>query len=253
MKKKIITLVLGISILGTLVLSGCGKTEQAAIENEGTSFEEDMFEFSKYEPILVGRGIEIDEHGATNVPGLYAAGDEVGNVRADIAAAAVFGRFAGEHSSQYIKDVADDDTDIRNLDVVKEIVDRYSSFLEGEGASDWEQFNHGIQSILDDYAGIKNARSHTLLNAGLAYLNDLGENAKKRLKVSNSHELMRAQECLDLLQIGKLICKTALERKETRGLHKRVDYPFTNPLLTKSFLTIRQEDGKDILEWREKR
>jgi thioredoxin reductase len=52
---------------------------------------------------LIGRGIEIDEFGRTNIPGLYAAGDEVGNFRADIAGAAVMGRFAGEHGAAVSK------------------------------------------------------------------------------------------------------------------------------------------------------
>jgi succinate dehydrogenase/fumarate reductase flavoprotein subunit len=46
---------------------------------------------------------------------------------------------------------------------------------------------------------------------------------------------------------------TALERKETRGMHKRSDFPFTNPLLQDKFLTIRQEGGMPQLEWRDKK
>jgi len=47
----------------------------------------------------------------------------------------------------------------------------------------------------------------------------------------NSHTLMRSLETLDLMDCGEAIFLTALERKETRGLHVRPDYPFTNPLL----------------------
>ncbi len=46
---------------------------------------------------------------------------------------------------------------------------------------------------------------------------------------------------------------TALERKETRGMHKRSDFPFTNPLLQDKFLTIRQDEGETVMEWRERR
>ena len=69
--------------------------------------------------------------------------------------------------------------------------------------------------------------------------------------MKTAHELMRALECFDLLQIGRLICITASERKETRGLHKRSDYTFTNPLLNGRFLTIAEVEGEPQLSWRE--
>lgn len=222
-----------------------------AIDATGAAFETDMFEFTKYEPILVGRGIEIDENGATSIPGLYAAGDEVGNFRADIAGAAVIGRFAGEAAGGYIKTVKPVPGGLKEHKKVKELVERYTALIENNGSSSWKEFNHGIQSILNDYAGIQFVRSETLLKAGLVYLEQLEATAKKQLHVKNAHELMRAQECFDLLTVGKLICKTALERKESRGMHHRSDFPFTNPLLNNKFLTIRQENGKDIYEWRD--
>ena len=58
---------------------------------------------------------------------------------------------------------------------------------------------------------------------------------------------MRSLETLDLLECGETVFLTALERKETRALHKRSDFPFTNPLLQDKFLTIRKEGGK--VEW----
>lgn len=221
-----------------------------AIEAAGASFETDMFEFTKYEPILIGRGIEIDDNGATNVKGLYAAGDEVGNFRADIAGAAVIGRFAGEDASRYCKVTSHTNSDLRENERVKTIAQRYSELLDNDGSSSWEEFNQGIQSILNDYAGIQFVRFETLLKAGLTYLDHLEESAKKQLHVKNAHELMRAQECYDLLQLGHLICETALERKESRGMHRRSDYPFTNPLLNKQMLTIRKVNENDVLEWR---
>ena len=58
----------------------------------------------QYEPHLIGRGLEIDIDGQTSVPGLYATGDMVGNFRADIAGAAVYGWIAGEHAAAHLGD-----------------------------------------------------------------------------------------------------------------------------------------------------
>ena len=63
---------------------------------EGIDVRKHRVEFRQYEPFLIGsRGIEIDVNGETNVKGLYAAGDEVGNFRADISGAATYGWIAG--------------------------------------------------------------------------------------------------------------------------------------------------------------
>ena len=71
------------------------------------------------------------------------------------------------------------------------------------------------------------------------------------LCAEDSHALMRCVEVLDLMDLGELVFLTALERKETRGMHIRSDYPFTNPLLDK-FITIRLTKGRPVIEWRDR-
>lgn len=222
-----------------------------ALEDAGVKFEEDMVEFIQYEPILIGRGIEIDGNGKTNIEGLYAAGDEVGNFRADLSGAAVIGRFAGEDASAYSKDKELANIDLKEHARVKEVQEFYNHLMTNEGTSSWEEFNQGIQVVLKDYAGIEYVRSETLLKSGLIYLENLEQKAKEELTVNTAHELMRTLECFDLLQIGKLVMLTALERKETRGMHRRSDFPFMNPLLNRKLLTVRLENGENLLEWRD--
>lgn len=79
--------------------------------------------------MLIGRGVQIDEHAATNIPGLYAAGDETGNFRSDIAGAAVMGRIAGESAAEYVKS-AENTTDVAALPAVQHAIDFYSSLME---------------------------------------------------------------------------------------------------------------------------
>ena len=108
-----------------------------------------------------------------------------------------------------------------------------------------------LQQIMNDYAGV-HVRSDTLLRAGLKYLRDLKKKVFTTMIADNSHTLMRGLETIDLMECGEVIFLAALERKETRGLHKRLDFPFTNPLLQDKFLTICQEKEKVQMEWREK-
>ena len=108
-----------------------------------------------------------------------------------------------------------------------------------------------LQQIMKDYAGVE-VRSETLLSAGLKYLRDLKKKVHDTLTADDAHTLMRGLETIDLMACGEMIFLAALERKETRGMHRRSDFPFTNPLLQDKFLTIRQEEGEPQLEWREK-
>ena len=220
--------------------------------SEGIDLRKHRIEFMKYEPFLIGsRGIEIDQKAETNIKGLYSAGDEVGNFRADIAGAATFGWIAGKSASERAKRIAG----FHKADESPLVQDRakfYSEILQRESGPSWKEANLTLQQIMNDYAGIT-VRSETLLKAGLKYLRDLKRKALTTLFAENSHSLMRCLETLDLMDCGETIFLTALERKETRGLHVRSDFPFTNPLLQEKFLTVQQEQGNVRLEWRDKR
>lgn len=219
---------------------------------EGIDLRKHIIEFMKYEPNLIGsRGIEIDTRGETNIKGLYAAGDEVGNFRADIAGAATFGWIAGKSAAERAKGIKAFH-DAENSNLVKDRIKFYTEITERNVGPSWKEANLTLQQIMNDYAGIT-VRSETLLKAGLKYLRDLKRKVINTIVAEDSHNLMRVLEVIDLIDCGEIIFLTALERKETRGLHIRSDFPFTNPLLHDKFLTIRQEKGDIKLEWRDRR
>jgi succinate dehydrogenase/fumarate reductase flavoprotein subunit len=223
------------------------------MKKEGIDVRKHRVEFRQYEPFLIGsRGIEIDEKAETSVPGLYAAGDDVGNFRADLSGAATFGWIAGKSASRRARKVKA----FRNAersDLVERRASLYSRLLRRKEGAGWKEANLALQQIMQDYAGVDGVRSESLLNAGLQYLGRLRERTLESLSVRNGHELMRGLETLDLMQCGEAIFHAALERKETRGMHRRSDFPFTNPLLQDKFLTIRRQEGKVVTEWREKK
>lgn len=222
-----------------------------AMAKQGIDLHKDIVEFTQYEPMLIGRGVQIDEHAATNIPGLYAAGDETGNFRSDIAGAAVMGRIAGESAAAYALNV-ENTTDITKLPTVESCITFYSELMEREKGSSWKELNMAVQQIMADYAGIDRVRSDNMLSTGLKYLVDLEKTAKKTVMCKDSHELMRALEAFDLLLVGKIICFTAMERKESRGMHKRSDYTFTNPLLNGKFVVVKDEGSHPVCSWRDK-
>jgi succinate dehydrogenase/fumarate reductase flavoprotein subunit len=64
-------------------------------------------------------------------------------------------------------------------------------------------------------------------------------------------ELTRLLEVVNLYDLGELVFRGALERKESRGLHRRVDFPYTDPLLDGKMLAVKKEAGGPVLEWRD--
>jgi succinate dehydrogenase/fumarate reductase flavoprotein subunit len=222
------------------------------MKEEGIDVRKHRIEFRQYEPFLIGsRGIEIDINGETNVKGLYAAGDEVGNFRADISGAAIWGWIAGQSAAVRAREVNGFEN-AEESDLTEKRSQFLSGFMERESGPSWKESNLALQQIMNDYAGVE-VRSETLLNAGLKYLRDLKKKVVDTMATENAHTLMRGLETLDLMECGEVIFMTALERKETRGMHKRSDFPFTNPLLQDKFLTIRQDKSETVIEWREKR
>ena len=68
------------------------------------------------------------------------------------------------------------------------------------------------------------------------------------LKASNQNELYHCLEVLNLLEIAELVILAINERKESRGQLRRLDYPFTNPMLGQ-FLVMSEKNGKPGFRW----
>jgi len=217
---------------------------------EGIDVRNHRVEFMQYEPFMVGRGIEIDLNAETNVPGLFAAGDPVGNFRADIAGAATFGWIAGENASRRTEAIQGFKK-AEKSPLVQERADFYSEIMARQSGPDWKEANLALQQIMNDYAGVE-IRSETLLKAGQKYLMDLKKKIQEQIIANDSHTLMRCLEVFHLIECGEIVFLAALERKETRGTHRRSDFPFTNPLLQDKFLTLWQERGKVKAAWRDR-
>jgi len=218
---------------------------------EGIDPRKQRVEFMQYEPFLVGRGIEIDINAQTSINRLFAAGDAIGNFRADCAGAATYGWIAGGSAGKIASTVKGQPNTWPQSELQK-IAGFYGAMLGRKCGPGWKEANLALQQIMNDYAGV-DVRSESLLRAGLKYLRDLKQKTIMSMMADDPHTLMRALECIDLMECGEVIFLTALERQETRGLHKRADFPFTNPLLQNKFLTIWKEYGETRTAWRDKR
>lgn len=217
------------------------------LEEEGIDIRKNPIEFWTYESELFPRGgINYNERAETSIKGVYAAGDEFFG---GISGAAVFGWIAGEEAAKFAHKGCD--ITFKELeDQVTSYAGLFSSFRSRQHGPSWKEANILLQQIMWEYAGL--IRSKTILEAGLAALLRLREKAIKEMVATNPHELMRCLEVINMIDIGELVFRAAMERKETRGKHIRVDYPYTNPLMEKLLIVKRSKDGP-VFEWREVR
>lgn len=213
------------------------------MKEEGIDLRENPVEFGTYHINPEGK-IWINEKAETSLKGLYAAGDES---IVSIGPAATYGWIAGESAAIYSRTTSEPEADSLTAQIndKKQTVSEISSRKDGP---DWRETNIALQQIMQDYAG--SVRSETLLRAGLGYLRKLKEKAGNGLIARNRWELTRCLETRNLLDLAELVLLAADERKESRGLHTRFDYPFTDPVLDGKAIYVKQVNGKPVMEWR---
>lgn len=222
------------------------------LKEEGFDFHKHMVEFYAKEGGSIDGGLDITVEAETTVPGLFAAGDEMGNFRADLGAAAVIGHIAGRNAAEYSR--GRELVPAENMDIVESRAQYYGEILDREpdtASPTWKEINVAIQQVMTDYCAVE-VRSEHLLTTGLRHLRRIQEKAKT-VHCADGHEFMRCLEVEDLGLVGELAMLCALERKEIRGKHNRVDYPFTNPLYSNKFVGIEKKNGMPVTSWRDKR
>jgi len=214
------------------------------LKEEGVDLRKNTLEFSTYEFRYLGR-IVTNEKGETNVPGLYNAGEES---TFGISGAAVFGWLGGEQAAGYARETRSESKgkEHATTEQAKRIISSLQSHAYGY---DWKDANLALQHTLADYAGP--VKSEATLAAGLAHLRRLKKKLDTSLRARDQWELARCLEVRNLYDLGEMVFLGALERRESRGMFQRSDYPYTDPLLNGRLLIIKQADGKPITEWRE--
>ena len=212
------------------------------MKDEGIDFRKHPIEFATY-PLRAGGLIVANEKAETSLKGLYAAGDEA---YGDISAAATFGWISGENAATYSEKAKAPDVEEERAKIneKKQLIDQIRGRQHGP---DWEETNIALQQIMHDYVG--SVRNQALLNQGLSHLRRLKEKIDASMMARNQHELWRCLEVLNLLDLGEIVFLMASDRKETRGLHVRPDYPFTNPMLDQAHI-IKLKAGKPAIQWR---
>lgn len=212
---------------------------------EGVDLMDTAVEFATY-PLLMppSSGIVFNDRSETCVPGLYAGGDEG---YGGIAGAAVTGWWAADAAAEYVrnkKTCADTDADA----VVGRVVQRFNAMLDRESGAHWTEALQALQNITWDYCG--EVRSAAGMEHGLSHLRRVHEHALATLKAENPHELSMCLGILNLYELAELMFEMALERRESRGYHKRADFRLPDLRLNGKKHYIRKDGDHNLMSWR---
>jgi succinate dehydrogenase / fumarate reductase flavoprotein subunit len=182
-------------------------------------------------------GLRVEaETGATTIPGLYAAGEAAaglhganrlgGNSLSDLL---VFGRRAGEASAAYVRDVGLGTIDERQVADEQQLL---LLPLVGDGKENPYLLQQELQQAMQDGAGL--AREEKSLTACLDQVLELRQRAP-RIHVPGTRKYNpgwhTARDLRFMLTIAEAIVRGAIERRESRGAHWRLDYLEKDPAL----------------------
>ena len=180
-------------------------------------------------------GIDTDVHGATSVPGLYAAGEcacvSVNGANRlgsnSLTEILVFGVRAGVAAADHARQVPSPPE--RLLDVsLRGEKGRLEELLRSrDGAETVSRIRSDLQETLEEGAGIY--RDRASLERTCKTIADLKGRYEKLSVVDTSRtfntELIAALELGAMIDVGEAIAHSALARTESRGSHQRTDHP----------------------------
>ena len=201
-------------------------------------------------------GVKVDaDSTATSIPGLYAAGEVAGGMHGanrlggnSLSDLLVFGRRAGLYAAEYAK--KNKATLNINEDEIANAEKSIVVFFEQDGGENPYTVHRDLQELMQNKVGI--FRVEDDLKFAINELKSLKERAAK-VKIEGSRMYNpgwhMAYDLQSMVIYSEAIAKCALQRKESRGAHSRLDYPNTDPEHGKwNSLVKKANDGSLIVE-----
>jgi succinate dehydrogenase/fumarate reductase flavoprotein subunit len=169
-------------------------------------------------------GVWVDEHAATTVPGLYAAGDLACVPHNYMLGAFVYGKFAGESAADYAAGRTHAPVD--EGQVARES-ERVLGPLNNPDGVTPSQVEYKLRRFVNDY--LQPPKVTRKMEIGLDRFAEIGADLPF-MSATNPHELMRAMEVHFIRDCAEMAARASLYRTESRwGLyHYRVEHPERN-------------------------
>jgi succinate dehydrogenase / fumarate reductase flavoprotein subunit len=179
-------------------------------------------------------GIDVDIHGATVLPGLYAAGECAcisvhganrlgGN---SLLETVVYGRLVADKIFEDIQNIPNP-----NVEPVKSALNLLKTelvqILERKGDRNFFNIKDAMTKTMFNKFGI--FRDGPNMEEGLIIINELQRElsklSPKNKDLAINQTLIQFLELQGMIKIAEVVAKGAINRKESRGSHKRTDHP----------------------------
>ncbi len=196
-------------------------------------------------------GVKVDgETCASRVPGLFAAGEVAGGMHGanrlggnSLSDLLVFGKRAGAGAADYANSASQGQVDSHVVD--KYAQDLHKPFANTQGENPYA-VHQDLQDTMQRYIGV--FRTEENIQKGIEEIEKLKERAKT-LKIEGSVMFNPGwhlcRDLLSMLTVSEALARCALERKESRGAHSRVDYPSSDDAIwgKQNSIVVRNQDG----------
>ena len=196
-------------------------------------------------------GVRVDpESQAATVPGLFAAGEVAGGLHGSnrlggnsLSDLLVFGRRAGAGAAEHAKRFAGEPR-VATADVEAAAAELLAPF-ERRGGENPFAVQEALQDMMGTYVGI--ARSEDDLKTALAKLEEFRARAA-RVGIEGNRQYnpgwSTAIDMRNLLTVSEAVTRAALERRESRGAHTRVEYPESDKQLGTVDVVVRRDGDR---------
>ncbi len=199
-------------------------------------------------------GVRIDENCATNVPGLFAAGEGTGGIHGAnrltgnaLTMTQVWGRRAGAAAAAFAGSAGHRDAPAGQVEATRARVAQLFSPSTGPSVV---EVREEIRRVAQGSAWI--VREEQSLQRGLSAISSLRkqlsrQRAKGRDRCFN-RELVEGLQNWNMLEVLEAVITASLARRESRGAMYRTDCPFTDDERWLCHLVLEQRDGEWSIE-----
>jgi len=198
--------------------------------------------------------VPINDKCASNIPGLYAAGDALGSYMAgaiytqigsSLAGSAVQGAIAAEAAAEYCLATTMPTIPKSKLITVRDEILAPLKREAGYGPGWVTQTLQGI--MIPNF--VLYIKKESILKAALAYIEELRYHHMPMLRAADMHELRLAHETANMIVSAEMKLKASLMRTESRCSHYRLDYPERDDTNWRAWINIHKgADGTMQLE-----
>ncbi|HET9806062.1 MAG TPA: succinate dehydrogenase/fumarate reductase flavoprotein subunit [Nitrososphaeraceae archaeon] len=204
-------------------------------------------------------GIHTDVDGKTELGGLWAAGEAACNSlhganrlgANSTSECIVWGKITGEQAAQFALDKKGTSIDISNDQILSEEKRIFDGIFRGRGEINPYEVRKELTDTMDDRAYV--FRTEDDLISGLKRIRELKNSTWKHVDDQSKEyntNFTNVMEIDAMLRTAEVVLMGAINRKESRGAHSRVDYPKRDDVnFLKHTLAYYNSEKEPKLSW----